>query len=51
MATYDTTQSARRTRKEAVSPDTRPFEAYDEKVAAADLSKYRKNGPRPWPER
>ena len=28
--------------------DTSPFEAYDEKVAAADLSRYRKNGPRPW---
>ena len=28
--------------------DTSPFEAYDEKVAAADLRRYRKNGPRPW---
>jgi 2-polyprenyl-3-methyl-5-hydroxy-6-metoxy-1,4-benzoquinol methylase len=27
---------------------TNPFEAYDAKVASADLRKYRSNGPRPW---
>jgi hypothetical protein len=27
---------------------TNPFEAYDAKVASADLHKYRSNGPRPW---
>ena len=50
MATYDTTQSAGPTHPKGSvsSPDTRPFEAYDKKVAAADLRKYRKNGPRPW---
>lgn len=28
--------------------DTSPFEAYDQKIATADLRKYRKSGPRPW---
>jgi magnesium-protoporphyrin O-methyltransferase len=27
---------------------TSPFEAYNEKIAASDLRRYRKNGPRPW---
>jgi Methyltransferase domain len=25
-----------------------PYEAYDEKIAASDLRKYRENGPKPW---
>ena len=49
MATYDTTQSAGSTSKGSASnTDTSPFEAYNEKIAAADLSRYRKDGPRPW---
>jgi len=50
MATYDATQSAGSTRPKGslTNTDTSPFEAYDEKVAAADVSRYRKNGPRPW---
>ncbi len=50
MATYDATQSADSTRPKGsvTNTDTSPFEAYDEKVAAADVSRYRKNGPRPW---
>ena len=49
MATYDTTQSAGSTPKGSMSnTDTSPFETYNEKIAAADLRKYRKNGPRPW---
>ena len=50
MATYDATQSAGSTqpRGSVTNTDTNPFEAYDEKVAAADLRRYRKNGPRPW---
>jgi magnesium-protoporphyrin O-methyltransferase len=50
MATYDTTQSAgpTYTKGSMTNTDTSRFEAYDEKVAAADLSRYRKTGPRPW---
>jgi 2-polyprenyl-3-methyl-5-hydroxy-6-metoxy-1,4-benzoquinol methylase len=50
MATYDATQSAGSTQREesVTNADTSPFEAYDEKVAAADVSRYRKSGPRPW---
>jgi 2-polyprenyl-3-methyl-5-hydroxy-6-metoxy-1,4-benzoquinol methylase len=50
MATHDPTQSAGSTQPKGsvTNTDTSPFEAYGEKVAAADLSKYRKNGPRPW---
>ena len=50
MATYDTTRSAGPTHEQGnvTNTDTSRFEAYDEKVAAADLSRYRKNGPRPW---
>ena len=38
MATYDTTRSAGPTHQQGsvTNTDTSPFEAYDEKVAAAD---------------
>jgi 2-polyprenyl-3-methyl-5-hydroxy-6-metoxy-1,4-benzoquinol methylase len=50
MATHDATQSASSTqpRGSVTNTDTSPFEAYDQKVAAADVSRYRRNGPRPW---
>jgi 2-polyprenyl-3-methyl-5-hydroxy-6-metoxy-1,4-benzoquinol methylase len=50
MATYDAAQSAGSTqpKRGMTNTDTSPFEAYDEKVAAADVSRYGKNGPRPW---
>jgi 2-polyprenyl-3-methyl-5-hydroxy-6-metoxy-1,4-benzoquinol methylase len=50
MATHDATQSASSTQPKGsvTNTDTSPFEAYDEKVAAADVSRYGKNGPRPW---
>ena len=50
MATYDAPQSAGSTQPKGslTNTDTSPFEAYDEKVAAADVSRYRKIGPRPW---
>jgi 2-polyprenyl-3-methyl-5-hydroxy-6-metoxy-1,4-benzoquinol methylase len=50
MATYNATPAAGSTQptESATNTDTSPFEAYDEKVAAADLNRYRKNGPRPW---
>ena len=50
MATYDATQSAGSTQPQGsvTNTGTSPFEAYDEKVAAADVSRYGKNGPRPW---
>jgi hypothetical protein len=50
MATHDTTRSAGLTQPQGsvTDTDTSPFEAYDEKVAAADVSRYRKKGPRPW---
>jgi 2-polyprenyl-3-methyl-5-hydroxy-6-metoxy-1,4-benzoquinol methylase len=50
MATYDATQPAGSTHPKgsASNTDTSPFEAYDEKVAAADLNSYRTKGPRPW---
>lgn len=46
----DATRSDGRTKPEVGPQDatTNPFEAYDEKVAAADLRRYRMNGPRPW---
>ena len=37
---------ARRTRRERTDTGTSRFEAHDENVAAADISRYRKNGPR-----
>ena len=50
MATHDAAQSAGSTQPKGgvTNTGTSPFEAYDEKVAAADVSRYRKNGPRPW---
>jgi len=50
MATYDATQSAGSTQPKGsvTDTDTSPFEAYDEKVAAADVRRYKENGPRPW---
>jgi Methyltransferase domain len=50
MAAHDATQSASSTQPKGsvTSTDTSPFDAYDQKVAAADVSRYRKNGPRPW---
>jgi 2-polyprenyl-3-methyl-5-hydroxy-6-metoxy-1,4-benzoquinol methylase len=50
MAIDDTTKSAGPTHPNGGVSNTlpSPFEAYDEKVAAADLSRYRKDGPRPW---
>ena len=53
MATYDATGSAGSTQPKGSVTDTNtsPFEAYDEKIAAADLSKYRKRGPPPGPRR
>ena len=50
MATYDAPQSAGSTQPNGslTNTDTSRFDAYDEKVAAADLSRYKKNGPRPW---
>jgi len=33
---------------EAVKTSASPFEGYDEKVAAAELRRYRKKGPNPW---
>jgi len=35
-------------RGEAMDTPTSPFEAYDEKIAAAELRRYRKKGPSPW---
>ncbi len=50
MATYDATPSAGSTQPSGsvTTTDDSPFEAYDENVAAADLKRYRKDGPRPW---
>ena len=50
MATYDATGSAGSTQPKGSVTHTNksPFEAYDEKIAAADLSKYRTKGPPPW---
>ena len=50
MATHDAAQSAGSTQPKGgvTNTGTSPFEAYDEKVAAADVSRYRKIGPRPW---
>jgi hypothetical protein len=35
-------------RGDAMDTPANPFEAYDEKIAAADLRRYRKKGPSPW---
>lgn len=50
MRSCDATKptSSTQPRGSASNTDTSPFEAYGEKVAAADLSRYRKDGPRPW---
>ena len=49
MTRYDATQSAGSTQPNGnATTDTSQFEAYDAKLAAADLARYRKNGPRPW---
>ena len=50
MATYDATPSAGSTQPNGsvMTTDDSAFKEYDEKVAAADLKRYRKHGPRPW---
>ena len=50
MTTDDATQPAGSTQPKgsATNTDPNPFEAYDAKLAAADLSRYRRHGPRPW---
>jgi magnesium-protoporphyrin O-methyltransferase len=50
MAAYDTTGSACSTQPKGSVTHAyeSPFEAYDEKIAAADLSKYRTKGSPPW---
>ena len=49
MATYDAPPAGyTQPNGSLTNTDTSPFEAYDEKVAAADLSRYRQNGPPPW---
>jgi magnesium-protoporphyrin O-methyltransferase len=50
MATFDATRPAGSTMPKGslTNTGTRPFEAYDEKVATADLTRYRAKGLRPW---
>ena len=50
MTAYDAEQPAGSTQAKegATNTKTSPFEAYDEKLAAADLARYRRHGPRPW---
>jgi len=50
MATYDATTSAGSTQPSGsvTNSDDSPFEVYDENVAAADLNRDSKGGPRPW---
>ena len=48
--TTDATQPAGSTQPKgsATNTDASPFEAYDAKLAAADLARYRRHGPQPW---
>jgi len=50
MADRDATRSPGHRQPQAgvTVTTTSPFEAYNEKTAAADLRRYRKRGPRPW---
>jgi 2-polyprenyl-3-methyl-5-hydroxy-6-metoxy-1,4-benzoquinol methylase len=50
MAHRDTIRSPgdRQPQAGVMGTTTSPFEAYNEKTAAADLRRYRKKGPRPW---
>lgn len=50
MANHDAGSTAGHTQPQGGVVDTKasPFEAYDEKIAAADLRRYEKDGPRPW---
>jgi 2-polyprenyl-3-methyl-5-hydroxy-6-metoxy-1,4-benzoquinol methylase len=50
MATHDTTGTVGTAQPHGglMDASASPFDAYDAKIAAADLRRYRKHGPRPW---